>query len=127
MKKEFAGKVKLIYIDPPYNTGSDSFAYNDNFNHSTWLTFMRNRLLVAKELLREDGTIAVSIDHNEVSQAIILLNEVFGSANKKNIVSIKRSSVSGAKVINPGVVNISEFLLLYSKAVKFSIQSHEFK
>ena len=121
LKKEFAGKVKLIYIDPPYNTGSDSFAYNDNFNHSTWLTFMRNRLLVAKELLREDGTIAVSIDHNEVSQAIILLNEVFGSANKKNIVSIKRSSVSGAKVINPGVVNISEFLLLYSKSMMSSI------
>ena len=120
LKKEFAGKVKLIYIDPPYNTGSDSFAYNDNFNHSTWLTFMRNRLLVAKELLREDGTIAVSIDHNEVSQAIILLNEVFGSANKKNIVSIKRSSVSGAKVINPGVVNISEFLLLYSKSNSWS-------
>lgn len=46
--KKFAGKVKLIYIDPPYNTGSDSFKYNDNFNHSTWLTFMRNRLEIAK-------------------------------------------------------------------------------
>jgi adenine-specific DNA-methyltransferase len=57
LKQEFRGKVKLIYIDPPYNTGNDSFAYNDNFNHSTWLTFMKNRLEVARELLREDGFI----------------------------------------------------------------------
>jgi adenine-specific DNA-methyltransferase len=49
----------LIYIDPPYNTGNDSFNYNDNFNHSTWLTFMKNRLEVARDLLSEDGVIAV--------------------------------------------------------------------
>jgi len=54
LKKEFAGKVKLIYIDPPYNTGSDSFQYNDNFNESSWLTFMKNRLEVAKDLLKDD-------------------------------------------------------------------------
>ncbi|WP_460484389.1 DNA methyltransferase, partial [Escherichia coli] len=51
LKKRFAGKVKLIYIDPPYNTGSDSFGYNDSFNRSTWLTFMKNRLSIAKDLL----------------------------------------------------------------------------
>src|SRR3990167_1336280 len=56
LKKRFAGKVKLIYIDPPYNTGNDSFGYNDHFNHSSWLTFMRNRLEVARELLRNDGS-----------------------------------------------------------------------
>ena len=114
LKSEFAGKVKLIYIDPPYNTGNDSFAYNDNFNHSTWLTFMRNRLLIAKELLREDGTIVISIDHNEVAYNLILLDEIFGRTNRKNIVTVKRSSVSGAKVINPGVVNVAEALLIYS-------------
>ena len=53
LKSNFAGKVKLIYIDPPYNTGNDSFNYNDNFNHSTWLTFMKNRLEVARELLSD--------------------------------------------------------------------------
>ena len=51
LKEQFQGKIKLIYIDPPYNTGNDSFGYNDNFNHSTWLTFMKNRLGVARELL----------------------------------------------------------------------------
>ena len=81
LKKEFAGKVKLIYIDPPYNTGSDSFAYNDNFNHSTWLTFMRNRLLVAKELLREDGVIFVSIDDSEQAYLKVLMDEVFEKIN----------------------------------------------
>lgn len=118
LKEEFAGKVKLIYIDPPYNTGSDSFGYNDNFNHSTWLTFMKNRLEVARILLANHGTIAISIDHNEIGYMISLLDDVFGKENKKNIVTIKRSSVSGAKVINPGVVNVSEFLVLYSKDSK---------
>ncbi len=54
LKKEFAGKVKLIYIDPPYNTGNDSFGYNDSFNHSTWLTFMKNRLQIAKTLISKE-------------------------------------------------------------------------
>jgi adenine-specific DNA-methyltransferase len=53
--QHLSGKVKLIYIDPPYNTGNDSFNYNDNFNHATWLTFMKNRLEVARDLLSEDG------------------------------------------------------------------------
>lgn len=54
LKKEFAGKVKLIYIDPPYNTENDSFKYNDSFNHSTWLSFMKNRLEIAKDLLKKE-------------------------------------------------------------------------
>jgi adenine-specific DNA-methyltransferase len=115
LKKKFAGKIKLIYIDPPYNTGNDSFKYNDNFNHSTWLTFMKNRLEVAKEFLSEDGTISISIDNNELNYIQILLDEIFGIENKKNLITIKRSSVSGAKVINNGVVNVSEFIIIYSK------------
>lgn len=62
LKERYAKKVKLIYIDPPYNTGSDSFKYNDNFNQSTWLTFIRNRLSVAKELLKDEGIIIVQSD-----------------------------------------------------------------
>jgi len=57
LKRQFRGRVKLIYIDPPYNTGSDSFGYNDSFNHSTWLTFMKNRLNIAKGLLCSNGSI----------------------------------------------------------------------
>ncbi len=113
--KTYRGKVKLIYIDPPYNTGNDEFQYNDSFNHSTWLTFMRNRLSTARELLRNDGTIFISIDHNELAYTLALLDEIFGKENKKNIITVKRGSVTGAKVINPGVVNLTEYVLVYCK------------
>ena len=78
LKKEFAGKIKLIYIDPPYNTGSDGFNYNDNFNHSSWLTFMKNRLEVAKELLAKDGSIWMNIDDREAHYLKVLGDEIFG-------------------------------------------------
>lgn len=81
LKEEFAGKIKLIYIDPPYNTGSDSFGYNDNFNHSTWLTFMKNRLEIAKKLLREDGVMFISCDDNEQAYLKVILDEIFGREN----------------------------------------------
>lgn len=61
--KQYRGKVKCIYIDVPYNTGNDSFGYNDRFNHSSWLTFMKNRLEIAHTLLSRDGTIAISVDN----------------------------------------------------------------
>ncbi|ASE60344.1 site-specific DNA-methyltransferase [Chryseobacterium indologenes] len=81
LKKEFAGKVKLIYIDPPYNTGNDGFQYNDNFNESSWLTFMKNRLEIARELLCKDGKIFVQCDDNEQAPLKILLDEVFKKQN----------------------------------------------
>lgn len=81
LKKEFAGKVKLIYIDPPYNTGNDSFQYNDNFNESSWLTFMKNRLEIANDLLSKDGKIFVQCDDNQQASLKILLDEVFKKQN----------------------------------------------
>ena len=81
LKQQFRGKVKLIYIDPPYNTGNDSFGYNDNFNHSSWLTFMKNRLEVARELLRDDGSIWINIDDDEAHYLKVLCDEVFGREN----------------------------------------------
>ncbi len=116
LKKVYSGQVKLIYIDPPYNTGNDGFDYNDSFNHSSWLTFIKNRLQVAKELLKPEGTIAISIDHNELAYLLILLDEILGIENRKNIITIKRGSATGAKVINPGVVNVSEYVVLYSRS-----------
>ncbi len=115
LAKSYNGKVRLIYIDPPYNTGNDGFDYNDNFKHSTWLTFIKNRLEVAHDLLSSEGTIAISIDHNELGYLLVILDEIFGKDNRKNIITVKRGSVTGAKVINPGVVNISEYVVLYSK------------
>ena len=90
LKKEFAGKIKLIYIDVPYNTGSDSFSYNDNFNHSSWLTFMKNRLEVARELLREDGCIFVQCDDNEQAYLKVLMDDVFRRENFVGCVVWKR-------------------------------------
>ena len=84
LKEKYAGKVKLIYIDPPYNTGGDSFLYNDRFNHSTWLTFMKNRLEIAHELLSDDGSIWINIDDDEQAYLKVLCDEVFGRENFVN-------------------------------------------
>ena len=79
LKSQFRRQVKLIYIDPPYNPDSqaNTFTYNNNFNHSTWLTFMKNRLEVATELLTEDGVLIVAIDENEQAYLGVLLRELF--------------------------------------------------
>lgn len=79
--KRYEGKVKCIYIDPPYNTQNDSFNYNDSFNHSTWLTFMKNRLELAKRLLREDGVIFVQCDDNEQAYLKVLMDETLDREN----------------------------------------------
>ncbi len=84
LKERYAGKVKLIYIDPPYNTSNDGFNYNDKFNHSTWLTFMKNRLEVAKELLSTNGSIWINIDSNESHYLNVLLDSIF---NKNNFIA----------------------------------------
>ncbi len=77
----YSNQVKLIYLDPPYNTGKDGFGYNDKFNHSTWLTFMKNRLEIAKELLSEDGSIWITLDNAEIHYLKVLCDEVFGRDN----------------------------------------------
>ncbi|MES5126550.1 site-specific DNA-methyltransferase [Lactobacillus iners] len=79
--KRYEGKVKCIYIDPPYNTKNDSFNYNDSFNHSTWLTFMKNRLELARRLLREDGTIWISCDDHESHYLKVLTDDIFNRDN----------------------------------------------
>lgn len=118
LKKEFAGKVKLIYIDPPYNTGNDGFKYNDSFNHSTWLTFMKNRLEIAKTLLKEDGVILVQCDHHEMGYLNVLLDDVFGNENKIQQIAVKVASASGFKAVNPGPIDVLENILFYAKNKK---------
>lgn len=83
LKKEFAGKVKLIYLDPPYNTPGEAntFSYNNSFNHSSWLTFMRNRIEIAKQLLRDDGLMCLAIDDVEYAYLKVLCDDVFGREN----------------------------------------------
>ena len=90
LKQQFRGQVKVIYIDPPYNpeSPSNTFMYNNNFKRSSWLTFIRNRLEVAKELLREDGSMIIAIDENEQNYLGVLLDEVFQEREKHCITII---------------------------------------
>lgn len=86
LKSEFAGMIKLIYIDPPYNTGNDGFKYNDNFSHSTWLTFMKNRLEIAKDLLKDDGVVFVQCDDKEQAYLKVLMDNIFGRENLESVI-----------------------------------------
>ena len=113
MKKQFAQKVKLIYIDPPYNTEGDDFKYNDRFNHSTWLTFMKNRLEVAKSLLRDDGVIVISIDDNEMAYLKVLCDEIFDRENF--IATTPRKTRSGKADVPYGLSQNFDWLLIYTK------------
>ena len=116
LKSRFAGKVKLIYIDPPYNTGNDSFGYNDSFNHSTWLTFMKNRLEIAKDLLSQDGSIFIQLDHNEVHYAKVLMDEIFGRENFRNHIIWCYTGPSGSDKFFP---RKHDDILFYSKTDQY--------
>jgi len=120
LKKEFAGKVKLIYIDPPYNTGGDAniFTYNNTFNHSTWLTFMKNRLTIAKDFLRSDGFIAIAIDHNELGYLITLTDEIYGQENRLGIISVVNNPMGRNQANFFSTIN--DFMIVYAKNVEFA-------
>lgn len=110
----YKGKIKLIYIDPPYNTGNTRFKYNDNFNHSTWLSFMQSRLITARKLLKDDGVIFVSIDDNEQAYLKVLMDEVFGRDNfVADFIRKTKSTTNDAKT---GVNIQHEGCLCYSKS-----------
>src|SRR3989339_849325 len=108
LKKEFAGKVKLIYIDPPFNTGGDSFNYNDRFNHSSWLVFMKNRLELAKQLLTDDGNIFIHIDINESHYLKVLCDDVFSRENFVEEITWAYGSPSGGRAAGAKPVNIHD-------------------
>ena len=117
LKKEFAGKVKLIYIDPPFNTGNDSFAYNDSFNHSTWITFMRNRLIISKDLLKSDGILFINIDAIEEAYLKIICDEIYGRENFINVITVKSSTPSGTKTAHKDktIIKQKDLILVYKK------------
>lgn len=118
LKKKFAKQVKCIYIDPPYNTGNDSFNYNDNFNHSSWLVFMKNRLEIAKEFLSDDGVIFVQCDDNEQAYLKVLMDEIFIRENFVASLHAELSTTQGMKVASAkkgNIVKNAEYILIYSK------------
>lgn len=143
LKNAYEGSVKMIYIDPPYNTGSDGFVYQDDRkfapeqlselahisldeaerilkftakgsnSHSAWLTFMYPRLYIAYDLLKEDGVIFISVDDNEVAQLKLLCDEVFGEGNFVSQV-IRRAKVGGGSD-NKQFATEADYLLVYAK------------
>ena len=117
LKRRYAGRVRLIYIDPPYNTESDSFRYNDRFSHSTWLTFMKTRLEVARSLLQRDGFILIQIDNREGHYLKLLCDEIFGRDNFRNAIIVKKGTKSLQKQF-PTIIQLNagyDTILLYSK------------
>lgn len=129
LEKTHKGKIDVIYIDPPYNTGNKDFVYNDsyvanddNYRHSKWLSFMERRLLIAKKLLANEGIIFISIDDNEICQLKLLCDQIFGENNFINIISVNMNSLSGVKMVH--AINgkrypaQKEYILLYKKQTK---------
>lgn len=115
LEQEFSGKVKCIYIDPPFNTQQAFEHYDDGYEHSIWLGLIRDRAESLRRLLSDDGTLFVHIDDNELGYLIALLDEVFGRANRISVVTFKQGSATGHKAINPGVVSTTNFILIYAK------------
>jgi len=120
LKKRFAGKVKLIYIDPPYyfheNKSEDTFNYNTNFKLSSWCVFMKNRLEVAKDLLSKDGAIFIQIDDDGLPYLKVILDELFGIENCITTIAVKVTSESGVKVSANKPVRVKETILCYFKS-----------
>lgn len=123
LKSQFRGQVKLIYIDPPYNTGNDAFGYNDSFSHSTWLTFMKNRLEASKLFLSSDGVIFISCDDSEQAYLKVLCDDIFGRDNfiacLPTIMNLKGNNDEF------GFAGTHEYTLVYAKA-KASAKLYEF-
>jgi adenine-specific DNA-methyltransferase len=155
LQKSYFGKVKMIYIDPPYNTGADHFVYPDKFSetkdeyekrvgdkdeegymtkdgmfrknskengqfHSNWMNMMYPRLLLSKNLLREDGLIFISIDDNEVMNLRLMMNEIYGEENFIESIIWKNKYGAGAKT--KGFISTHEYILCYSKSALLNIE-----
>ena len=117
LEAEFAGKVKCVFIDPPYNTGSAFTHYDDGVEHSIWLSLMRDRLEIIRRLLSDDGSLWITIDDNEAHYLKVLCDEVFGRANYKTTITWQRKySVSNNY---QGIATICDFVLVYSKGDQF--------
>lgn len=115
LEANYAGKVKCVYIDPPYNTGSAMEFYEDGLEHSLWLSLLRDRLLLIRSLLCSDGLLFVQIDDNEVAYLTVLLDEIFGRENRINIIAVKMSEATGVKMAHADkrLPKQKEYILVY--------------
>lgn len=115
LEADYAGKVKCVYIDPPFNTQQAFDHYDDGMEHSLWLGLIRDRLEIIHRLMAPDGTMFIHIDDNELAYLTVLTDEIFGRRNRINIATFKQGAATGHKSINPGLVSTSNFILIYAK------------
>lgn len=118
LEQDFTGKIKCIYIDPPYNTGSAFEHYDDNVEHSKWLSLMKQRLDILKNLLSDEGCIFVQIDDNEQAYLKVMMDEIFGRQNFVNCIAVKMSEASGVKMAHTDkrLPKLKEYILFYKKS-----------
>jgi adenine-specific DNA-methyltransferase len=112
----YAGRVKCVTIDPPFNTQQAFENYDDNLEHSIWLSLMYPRLEFLRDLLADDGSLFIHIDDNELGYLIAIADEVMGRRNRVSIVTFKQGAATGHKAINPGMVTTTNFLVVYAKS-----------
>lgn len=125
LEQDYTGKIKCIYIDPPYNTGNAFEHYDDGLEHSIWLSLMRDRLEILKRLLAEDGSIWISIDYNEVAYLKILCDEIFGRNNEISLITVKVKDPAGVGQQSV-IFDVSEYVIAYAKDLsKFKEQQKE--
>lgn len=117
LEQQFAGQIKCIYIDPPYNTGEAFEHYDDNLEHSIWLKLMRSRLTILRNLLAENGTIWIQIDDEEQAYLKVLCDEIFGRSNFINLISVNMKNAAGASGggEDKRLKKNCEFILSYAK------------
>lgn len=115
LEQDYAGKVKCIYIDPPYNTGAAFEYYDDGVEHSIWLDLMYNRLTILKNLLSKDGVIIVHLDDNEVHYLKVIMDEIFGRKNFVTTIAVKSSTPSGLKTTHRDktIIKTKDLVLVY--------------
>lgn len=115
LEQEFSGRVKCVYIDPPFNTGAAFEHYDDSVEHSVWLGLMRDRLEIIRRLLTEDGVVFIHIDDKEMAYLKVICDEIFGRNQFLNMIVVKTSDPSGHKTVNPSPYSQTEYVLMYAR------------
>jgi adenine-specific DNA-methyltransferase len=118
LRASFAGKIRCVYLDPPYNSGRTFVEYNDSRSAGDWRAMMRPRLAALAPLLADDAAVFAEIDDTSLAALLGLMDDVFGTENRISTITVVRSATTGHKAINAGPVHVSDFLLAYAKGKK---------
>jgi adenine-specific DNA-methyltransferase len=118
IQSKVKGQVRSVYIDPPFNTGDDDFLYKDSMQHSSWMCMMLDRMRISKNLMSKNAGIYSHIDYKEVANLKQLQEKIFGSENFVQLISVKAASPAGFKTVNPGPIDVTEYILFSVKSRK---------